>query len=258
MSEAIENGSENLETVQNENLQELIAAEVAKKEVEIRKQYEGLVKNKDKILQEKKQVEEQLKAYDGLTPEQLQKFREMEANLQKDEHARLIAEGKWEDVLQSEVERRVQRLREDAEIRQKRLTEELEKARQEKEVVDRKRKELLIDNKLREAASRAGVIQEAVRNAVMDGKAIFDEDPETGQIVPRDADGNLMISKDGKRPLTMDEWAEELIKDCPHYFPQSVGGGSGGGITKNGRTYTEKQLANMTQEEYNRWASGNF
>jgi len=43
-----------------------------------------------------------------------------------------------------------------------------------------------------------------------------------------DANGDILFGKDGKTPLSPEEWADSLKETAPHLFPRAEGTGAGG------------------------------
>lgn len=85
---------------------------------------------------------------------------------------------------------------------------------------------LLVDNVIREAASKAGVTGSAVDDILLRGKATFKL--VDGVATPHDSRGNIVYGRDGTTPMTPADWVANLKKDAPHLFPQSQGGGAPG------------------------------
>jgi hypothetical protein len=54
---------------------------------------------------------------------------------------------------------------------------------------------------------------------------------EHGDVVPRDAKGNIIFSKDGKSPITTKEWLELQAERKPYLRRPSKGGGAQGNKT---------------------------
>jgi len=85
----------------------------------------------------------------------------------------------------------------------------------------------VIDDGVRAAAVKAGMIDTAVEDAVLRGRGVFSLDTNK-MIEARDAEGKLAISSD-KKVLTTENWVEDLKETSPHYWPPSQGAGATGG-----------------------------
>ena len=97
--------SENAIDLNLPEVQEVLKAEAEKIRQKFESEYGGLKKNKDEILEEKKRLAEELSTiksqFEGLDIEQV---REMMDRVAKDEHAKLVADGKWEEVMAKRTE----------------------------------------------------------------------------------------------------------------------------------------------------------
>lgn len=207
----------------------------------------GLKTNRDTILNEKrqladqlKQVQEQLAKFGGLDPAKTQA---MIAAFQQSEEAKLISEGKLEEVLN----RRTEAMRADAEARVKAALAKVDELTAAVSGRDGKISELIIDADIRDAAIKQGVNPHAVVDAVMRARGTFKVSKEY-KPEARDASGTLLMGKNGKDPLTPAEWLEQQKAQSPHWWPPSAGGGANGGSAKGkgSGALSEDQLAKMT------------
>jgi len=89
--------------------------------------------------------------------------------------------------------------------------------------------ELLIDNGIRAAAIKGKVRATAVDDAVLLGKTVFRL--KDGNPVPMKGE-EVIFGKDGKTPLSPEEWIAERASDRAHWFEAS--GGTGGTTTTGG------------------------
>lgn len=86
---------------------------------------------------------------------------------------------------------------------------------------------LLVDNVIRAEASKLGVTGPQMDDALLRGKATFKL--VNGVATPHDSKGNIIYGPDGTTAMTPAQWMTKLKNDAPHLFPQSAGGGAGGG-----------------------------
>jgi hypothetical protein len=74
---------------------------------------------------------------------------------------------------------------------------------------------------------------------------------ENGNAVQRDADGNVVIGKDGKTPFSPSEWLESMRESAPHWFPAGASGsGSNNGSKGGGAGKPKSQWTPREKAEY--------
>lgn len=142
------------------------------------------------------------------------------------EEGKLIKEGKLEEVVNS----RVSEMKRTFEGEKTTLTTQLQTANAQLST-------LLIDNAVKTAAVKNGVIPTAIDDVVLRARGTYVV--ENGTPVPKDASGNVVYGKDGNKPMGVEEWVTNLRKNAPHLFVGSQGSGAGGG-NNTGRTDTSK------------------
>lgn len=86
---------------------------------------------------------------------------------------------------------------------------------------------LLINNVVKDAAIKSGVVPTAVDDVVLRATTMFKI--ENGVPVAKNAKGEIVYGKDGKTPMSVPEWVVDLKKTAPHLFQGAVGSGAGGG-----------------------------
>lgn len=115
-----------------------------------------------------------------------------------------------------------------------------------------------VDTAIRDAAAASKVIATAIDDAVLNGSRVF-EVAEDGRVLTRD---NIAGVTPGLEPK---EWFKDMQEKRPHWWPQSVGGGSQGGrggqisrsenpwsaegwnLTKQGQMVTQHGVAKATE-----------
>ncbi|NUU68434.1 hypothetical protein HQN64_20320 [Enterobacteriaceae bacterium BIT-l23] len=176
----------------------------------------GLKTKNNELLGKLKESSESLKQFEGIDPEAvrgiLQRFSD-------DEEAKLIAAGKIDEVLN----KRTERLRADVDKQIKTANERAEKA----EAFSNKFRDRVLADAIRSAAAKAGALAEASDDLILRAKGTFQLN-EDGEAVAVDTNGDVLFGKDGKSPLTPEEWAESLKETAPHLFPRAEGTGAGG------------------------------
>lgn len=196
------------------------------------KEVGGLKSKRDELLDAQRKMKDQLKQYEGIDPE---RARKLEQQLAENEEARLIADGKLDEVLNQRTERMRQEY-------DRKLQEASQTAEQSKEFADKFRGRVMRDE-IRTAAAEVGLVDAAVEDAVFRAGGLFEVNDE-GNVVPREDAG---LDENGK-PLTPEAWLESMRDKAPHWFPvpegsQSHGGAGGPGAPrawKDAKTTKEK------------------
>jgi hypothetical protein len=136
----------------------------------------------------------------------------------------LTKAGKIDEVFS----RRTERLRGDFE---KQLKAEKERADKAESFASKFRDKVLGDS-IRSAAIKAGALPEAAEDLILRAKGQFTLNEE-GEAVAIDKEGQAILGKDGKTPLTPLEWAESLRESAPHLWPRASGTNAPGGGSGN-------------------------
>lgn len=227
----------------NSDVQAIIAAEVEKVKVALEKEYSGLKKTNESLVAEKRKLLEVTKKLEGLDVDALLT---MKTNLDQSEEARLMAEGKGDEVFA----RRTERMQNDLKGKIDALSQELEIERKKTQELNESKKRLLIDGQVRDAALKAGVRPDAMDYVLRLAHDVYDEDKETGDIVPRDKHGNLVLGKDAKNPQPINEWMDELRTKAEFVFPSSTGSGASGNGRGGKGGWTAEAIENLSPAEY--------
>jgi hypothetical protein len=179
----------------------------------------GLKAKNEELIGAEKKLKDQMKQFEGIDPI---KTKEMLARLENDAEAKLIAEGKINEV----IEARTEKLRAE-------LGRQVKEAQEAAGLHEKRAKAFegrVLDDALRAAATSAGLHQHAIEDALFRGRAMFKLDPD-GKAVQLGDDGQPVLGKDGKSPFTPSEWLESMKETAPHWFPagnNGSGGGAGG------------------------------
>lgn len=173
-----------------------------------------------KLLDEKKKLQSDYKAFEKLgDPDVIGK---MLKQFENDEDAKLVAEGKFKEVLSKHTER----MKLDYESTIEDLGKKLSESDSVKAKYEQKYHEAQAGHAIRQAAVAAGVRETAVDDILLRGKGVFIVSDE-GTLESRDKDGNLR--KINGKELTPTLFVESLRKTYPHYWPDSQSGGARGG-----------------------------
>ncbi len=193
----------------------------------VRKATEGLNTKNQQLLDELKNTKEKAKQFDGLD---LEKLKNLQKHMDESEEAKLIADGKLDEVFN----RRFARVNEDNQTRLNALAQSKEesdkKATKYEELYSKER----IRNQAIRAAEKSGVNPDAIDDVVDKVLARFSLG-EDGSLEARDEKGGLIMSKDGKTVLQPEEYINETLKSkFSYYWPSSQGAGFGGGGRDSG------------------------
>lgn len=198
------------------------------------KQKDLAKKSKEELNTLKQTLKDLQSKYDGIDPE---KVKNLLSKLENDDEAKLLAEGKIEEV----VSRRMQKLSDEYE---RKLADEKKRAEQANGKAT-SFENLVLENNIRSAAVESGLHKHAVEDAIIRARSIFTLD-EKGQAVQIE-NGEVVLGKDGKKPFSPKDWLDEMKERAPHWFPaDNSGGGSGG--NKN-RTGPGKDLGSLNPRE---------
>lgn len=197
----------------------------------------GLKAKNEELLAEKRDIKAK---YDKLSGQieglDIEAVKNFMAKAGQDEEARLMAEGKIDEV----VDKRTERLRAE---HARQLQAEKDRA-DAAERASASLKERALADAIRSAASKAGALAEAADDFVFRSRGQFAFD-ESGDVVAVDRDGRAIYGKDGKTPMSPLEWAESLRETAPHLWPWAAGAGApgnnGGRATKTFNEMTEAE-----------------
>uniref|UniRef100_A0AAU7VGG7 Minor structural protein n=1 Tax=Dinoroseobacter phage vB_DshS_R26L TaxID=3161158 RepID=A0AAU7VGG7_9CAUD len=189
----------------------------------------GLAANKDEILGEKKALQQQLdemqKTWGSYDP---QMVKTIMTRLENDEEARLLAEGKTDEV----IERRTERLKADHAKQLANLEAKIAELSGNYDGAVGQVKQLKVEGSLRQAAVEQGLVPSAIEDALSRAMNVF-KVGDDGSLIPENGSGTI-YGKDGKTPMSPAEWLETMKETAPHWFPAPVGGGAGGGNNRGG------------------------
>lgn len=181
----------------------------------------------------KSKLNETVKRFEGIDPD---KVKNLLSKLENDEEAKLLADGKINEVVAKRMEKQ------QAEVN--RMIEEA-KANTEKAISKSKKfEQRVLDNHIRDAAAKAGLHTHAIEDALYRARTLFTLD-EDGNAVQLDDQGHPVLGKDSKTPFNPGEWMEEMKEKAPHWFPAgNSGGGAGGnnGVNAGKKSITRSQF----------------
>jgi hypothetical protein len=170
------------------------------------------------------------KRFEGIDPDEVRKMME---KLGGDEEASLIKAGKIDEVVARRMEKSAkaaEKAVKDADARAAKKDEE-----------NAKLKQRALDERVRAAATKAGLHANAVDDALFRARTIFTFNGD--EVVQLDTDGHPVMGKDGKTPFGPVEWLEGMKDTAPHWFPAGASGSGAAGGTKGGGSKTMKRSA---------------
>lgn len=158
--------------------------------------------------------------FDGIDPQEVSQLREAVGGLKHEEISELLKAGKNVDKV---VESRVKAVREENERAVTTLKGVNEKLQSRLEQVEIRQAAVT-------AAQKLGLRPTAVLDLAMRASQTFRFDKD-GKVTPYELSDPSKVIYSGKTaaPKTIEEWAEDLLKEAPHLFEQSNGGGAQGG-----------------------------
>lgn len=202
----------------------------------------GLKDKNAELIKDKKDLKDELGSLkskvDGLD---LDAIKVLLDKSNQDEESKLIAEGKIEEVIQ----KRTEKMREEHDKVLKAEKERADKA----ETYANKFRQSVIQGQIVQAAVEMGALNEATADIAFLAQSQFSLD-ENGKAVSVDANGEVVIGKDGTNPVTPKEWVEGLRESKPYFWPKANGSGSHGSGTsiKKWSDYTEAERAALARE----------
>ena len=208
----------------------------------------GLRGNRDQILAEKRTAEQKAadlaKQWEGLDST---KVRAILAKFDGDEEMKLIAEGKFEDVINLRTENLRKGLESERDAARGKIDELAG-------VLSRKTdriKALVIDSEVRQLALAMDppIDPRALGDAIRAARDIFTLNDEDAPLAKR-PDGSPIIGKDGKSPLGITEWLQSTFETGKTlWWGASSGGGSNSGAGGGGKKKTDADIEKLSPRQ---------
>jgi hypothetical protein len=218
---------------------------------ELEQEYAGLRTNRDEVLAEKRQLKEKLVAIEAVIEaaggsDGIKALQELKTRLEKDEIGKLLTEGKHEEWF----EKRTGRMRSEHQQQVESLMEQLEAEKKGRGAAEKARTDLMLETAVRAASGKMGVIDSAVSDVILRARGVFSFDQERDALVIRDEKDGAVLGKDGKNPMSVDEWLESQKESARHWFPPSKGSGAQGA---HGNGAGEPDPSKMSWADYAKW-----
>lgn len=196
----------------------------------------GLKAKRDELLDSQRKLKDQIQKFEGIDPERVKK---LEGMLAENEEAKLIADGKIDELVNKRLSR--EQATWQSQLEQK--DTELDQYKQRVEALEG----ATIDSGIASAGHKVGLASTAVEDAQVIARHSGWK-VEEGTPVLRDNEGNVVRGKNG--PITLDEWLETQRETRPHWFPTPKGsrvpGNPGGG--QNGNNPWKKESFNLSRQ----------
>lgn len=175
------------------------------------------------LMQEKASLEKLLSSFDGFKGMDAEQAREALDLIQKQKDNKMISEGKIEELL----EQRTETMRGDFAGKTEALQAQLEKAAGQSEKYEGLYKSIVIDSQIQNAVSGFAVVRSGAMNDILSrAKSVWTID-ENGTPVAKNGD-KVLYGKDGKNPMSMAEYAQNLYADANFLFEPNSGGNASG------------------------------
>jgi len=204
---------------------------------------------RDNNIKLQKELEAIKKQFAGID---LDKIEDMKKRLQQIDDKKMIEAGKIDEL----VAQKVERMKADFEAQIAQMKTALEEKDKGLQSTTQRLSEVLIDGEITKAVTAAGVVRKsAMEDILARGRKTWKL--EDGKPVPKEGD-RLLYGKDGKAPLTFEEWAQALLTTAPFLFEASAGGGAGGGADKGAGGFAggKPDLAKMPPQERLKYIHG--
>jgi hypothetical protein len=140
-------------------------------------------------------------------------YKDMVKQQQAMKDKKLISEGKIDELL----EERTKTMRE-------KHNQELEKIQGLNGTLNKQLETLVIDNAVRDSATKAGVVDTGIDDVLLRSQSVFSL--EKGKAVPHDPNGNIIYGEGTSEPMSVQEWVKGQMEVAPHLFKSSNGSGS--------------------------------
>lgn len=207
----------------------------------------ALQKERDSVKELKgslKTLEEKIAIYKDI--DDPEKAKEALKKIQAIEEKKLIEAGELEKVL----ENRTAMMKKDHETQVAQLTKRAEEAETNANNYKTQLATAVIERGISDAIGEVGQPKKgAMIDIIQRGRNTWKLD-DKGNPIALKPDGSTIFGKDGKAPITMKEWAEDLLTEAPFLFEESKGGGGRGSFTGgDGRMLTSEEYEKLTPAE---------
>lgn len=177
----------------------------------------GLKANRDEILGKYNSLKGKVKEFEGIDPEVA---RNLQKRFESEEEQELLKKGDLDSI----VNRRVEKMKQNYEKQFSELTQKEQAAVQRQKALEQR----AIAAEITRTAAEVGALTTALPDFVQRANGNFALD-DNGQVIAVDNQGNQLYDVDGKSPLSIKAWALSLQTEAPHLFSKPNSGGAKGG-----------------------------
>ena len=177
----------------------------------------GLKANRDEILGKYNNLKGKVKEFEGIDPEVA---RNLQKRFESEEEQELLKKGDLDSI----VNRRVEKMKQNYEKQFAELTQREQAALQRQKALEQR----AIAAEITRTAAEVGALTTALPDFVQRANGNFALD-DNGQVIAVDNQGNQLYDVDGKSPLSIKAWALGLQTEAPHLFAKPNSGGAKGG-----------------------------
>lgn len=201
----------------------------------------GLKANRDEILGKYNSLKGKVKEFEGIDPEVA---RSLQKRFESEEEQELLKKGDLDSI----VNRRVEKMKQNYEKQFSELTQKEQAAVQRQKALEQR----AIAAEITRTAAEVGALTTALPDFVQRANGNFALD-DNGQVIAVDNQGNQLYDVDGKSPLSIKAWALSLQTEAPHLFSKPNSGGA-----KGGQGYHQPGNVAGTKEEREAYFSNKF
>lgn len=168
------------------------------------------------LLGEKQKLADRYKDID------VDRYSQLMKHFEDNEEAKLIAEGKFDELIQI----RTEKFRQQNEEKFADFETKLNEAEKQRDAANSKLNSYAIEVQLRKEAEKAGVLPQAIDDLILFGSGKFklNESMEAFYI---DSDGDIVTNEKGQ-PINASGFINDLKETKAHWWPSSQGGDLGG------------------------------
>lgn len=167
-----------------------------------------------------KEMESLATKFEGID---IDNYKEMSEQQEKMRNKKLIDAGKIDELL----EEKTKQMRETH-------NKEIHKTSEVNQSLQDQLAKLVIDNAVRDSATKAGVVDTGMEDILLRSKSVFSL--VEGKAVPTDNQGNTIYGHGTTDPMSVNEWVKSQMDVAPHLFKSSNGAGSSHGTRSKGTT----------------------
>lgn len=190
------------------------------------------------------ELQKKIKELDGkvhLTKEEHEELKKLKEQADKNKDQKLIEEGKIEELFAQ----RTQRMREDYEAKITALQNQNKELETKFSNSHGRLSSLLVESEVNTALSEVAIPRKGALADIASRAGRTWKVNDKGQVVAMNDDGSAVYGPKGE-PLTMKEWAADLVKTAPFLFEEGAGGGNRGG---SGRQPDNKNAARILRND---------